>query len=330
MPLVISSVLLLLSLAWGLYDEVYATRPWKGYQAQFVKLYSSYLKTAHPGEAELEAKIKGSADYQKLDKAMQEAEKAVGAEGKRIDDIINLKLIPQSLALNEVFQEVRARIGAKTYQIEVTTSESGKNSLREDIAEIKKKVAKVELPNPDGSTTIKEYTFGLMESDLSDWKVEKAKLLQSRVQLYKPATELRAQRDKLLADKIADASTTTLAGIENKLKDFPIKIRQIHVKDVDLVDRCESCHLGTREPVMLTKASMGGEGVFTSHPSKELLKVHDPEKFGCTPCHGGNTVLSRRMGGTPSGSGRCTIRRTCKPAASNAITRKSSPRWRIR
>src|SRR5665647_2620565 len=25
-----------------------------------------------------------------------------------------------------------------------------------------------------------------------------------------------------------------------------------------------------------------------SHPNKELLKLHDPEKFGCTPCHGGN------------------------------------------
>ena len=60
------------------------------------------------------------------------------------------------------------------------------------------------------------------------------------------------------------------------------------MKDVDLVDRCESCHLGTREPVSLTKASMGGEAVFTSHPNKELLKIHDPEKFGCTPCHGGN------------------------------------------
>ena len=35
---------------------------------------------------------------------------------------------------------------------------------------------------------------------------------------------------------------------------------------------------------------MGGEAVFTSHPNKELLKIHDPEKFGCTPCHGGNGV----------------------------------------
>ena len=25
-----------------------------------------------------------------------------------------------------------------------------------------------------------------------------------------------------------------------------------------------------------------------SHPNKELLKIHDPDKFGCTPCHGGN------------------------------------------
>src|SRR5713226_964554 len=76
-PLVISSILLLLSLAWGLYDEVWGTRPWKGYQARFAKLYASYLKSANPSEAEFEAKVKASADYQKLDKAMQDAENAV-------------------------------------------------------------------------------------------------------------------------------------------------------------------------------------------------------------------------------------------------------------
>ena len=56
------------------------------------------------------------------------------------------------------------------------------------------------------------------------------------------------------------------------------------------MDRCESCHMGIREPVTLTKAAMGGEEAFISHPDRELLKVHDPEKFGCTPCHGGNGV----------------------------------------
>jgi cytochrome c2 len=27
---------------------------------------------------------------------------------------------------------------------------------------------------------------------------------------------------------------------------------------------------------------------FTSHPEPELLKIHDPDKFGCSPCHQGN------------------------------------------
>jgi len=291
-PLVISSVLLLLSLAWGLYDEVWGTRPWKTYQAQFIKVYSKYLKSARPDEAKFEAQIKASPEYKQLDKEMQEAENAVRAEGKKIDDTVNQTIIPQTLALNEKFQEVRSEIGALTYQIEITKDDSGKNKLRNEIAKIKQRVVTVKLPNADGSTTKKDYTYDQMDADLKAWKDEKAKVLQARVQLYKPATELRAKRDKFLSDKIAEASTDTLAGVEKKLDNFPLKIRQIHVKDVDLVDRCESCHLGTREPVTLTKAAMGGQEVFVSHPNKELLKIHDPEKFGCTPCHGGNGVAT--------------------------------------
>ena len=129
-----------------------------------------------------------------------------------------------------------------------------------------------------------------MDRDLLAWKNRKAQLLQEIVDLQKPYTELLAARDKYLSDRVADVSSGTLAGLLNKMDDFDIGVRQIHIKDVDLVDRCESCHLGTREPVTLTKAAMGGEEVFVSHPNKELLKIHDPEKFGCTPCHGGNGV----------------------------------------
>ncbi|MEO7651828.1 MAG: c-type cytochrome, partial [Bryobacteraceae bacterium] len=291
-PLAISSALLVLSLVWALYDEAYATRPWKGYQKKFVGLYSKYLKQAQPSEADVEAKIKASSDYKKLDADMQAAEAKVRPQAKKIDDEINLKLVPQQLALNEKYQELRSEVGALTYQIEITSGESSKNALRKDIEKIKQRVVSVKLPNPDGSEAKHDYTFPKMEADLAGWKARKAQLLQERVDLFKPATDLRATRDKHLSDKIAEASTETLAGIERKLDNFDIKIRQIHVKDVDLVDRCESCHLGTREPVLLTKASMGGEAVFATHPNKELLKVHDPETFGCTPCHGGNGVAT--------------------------------------
>jgi cytochrome c2 len=284
-PLFVSSLLLVLSLIWGLYDEMYATRPWKGYQARFVKAYSRYLKTASGGEADVEKQIKNSSEYKRLDGEMTAAEKAAMPDATKIDQHINRDIVPKILALNEPFQEVRSHIGSLTYEIEVSHSDSTKNSLRAQIEELKKETRKVSLPGEDKT---REMKFAEMDQQLQDWKAEKARLLQQRVDIMKKATELRAKRDQYLSDRIADASSATIAAVENSLDKFDIKIRQIHIKDVDLVDRCESCHLGTREPVTLTKAAMGGEEVYISHPSKELLKIHDPERFGCTPCHGGN------------------------------------------
>ena len=286
--LFIWSALLLLSLGWALWDEIYGIRPWKTYQARFAKVYTHYLHTIRPRESGFEKQIKASADYQKLDRDMLAAEKAVTQKVAEIDREVNQMLVPRTLALNDPFQEVRSHIGALTYQIETTDSESSKESKRKEIEELKKEVHTVKLPLPDGSTEKKDYTYTDMDRDLTAWKARKAQLLQERVEILKPATELRAERDKYLSDRIADVSAETLAGLLKKMDDFPIQIRQIHIKDVDLVDRCESCHLGTREPLELTKAAMGGEEVFVSHPNRELLKIHDPEKFGCTPCHGGN------------------------------------------
>ena len=63
---------------------------------------------------------------------------------------------------------------------------------------------------------------------------------------------------------------------------------QINVADANIVDRCESCHMGIREPLKLTAASMTPKGekkpdeyaqAFVSHPEPGLLKIHDPDKF---------------------------------------------------
>jgi cytochrome c551/c552/uncharacterized coiled-coil DUF342 family protein len=289
-PLFISSALLLLSFGWALYDEVYGTRPWKGYEARFAKVYSKFLKDTLPNELKSETQIKESPEYKDVDRQMQAAEKAVMPQVAEIDRRVNLELVPRSLALNEPFQEVRGHVGALTYQIEISKSPSSQESMRKEIAELKRKVHTVKLPKADGSTEKLPMDFATMDKTLQDWKTEKATLLQKRVDLLKPATELRAKRDKYLTDRISDVSADTLNGLRNKMSIFEVGIRQIHVKDVDLVDRCESCHVGTEEPVTLTAAAMGGEEAFISHPDRELLKIHDPEKFGCTPCHGGNGV----------------------------------------
>src|ERR1019366_5438424 len=265
-PLFISSALLLLSLGWALYDEVYGTRPWKGYEARFAKVYSRFLRDTLPQEAASEQKIKASAEYKDLDRKAQAAEDAVKSQVAEIDRKVNLELVPRSLALNEPFQEVRGHVGALTYQIEISKSESSKDSMRKEIEELKKEVHMVKLPNTDGSTKKWPMDFATMDQTLQDWKTEKARLLQKRVDLMKPATELRTQQAKYLTDRISDVSALTLEGLRNKMATFEVGIRQIHVKDVDLVDRCESCHMGIQEPVTLTKAAMGGEEVFISHP----------------------------------------------------------------
>jgi cytochrome c551/c552 len=283
-PLVIWSAILVISLGWALYDEIYGIRPWKGYEAKFQRLYGRYLSQAKLGEVVNERQIKASPEYKRLDAQMQAAEKAALPRASAIDREVNQELVPKILALNDPFQEVRSHIGALTYEIEVSKSESRKDSLRRQIEGLKADTRKIELPGEAAT----RMNFDQMSQRLQQMKDRKAQRLQERVEVMKEATELRARRDKYLSDRIADVSADTITSVQNSLSSFDIRIRQIHVKDVDLVDRCESCHLGTREPVTLTAASMGGEQAFVSHPNKELLKIHDPERFGCTPCHGGN------------------------------------------
>ena len=79
-PLYLWSALLVLSLAWGLYDEMYGIRPWKSYEARFEKLYSRYLTELRTPESQREQTIKASPEYRRLDSELQAAEKAAMPE----------------------------------------------------------------------------------------------------------------------------------------------------------------------------------------------------------------------------------------------------------
>ena len=55
--LLVSSVLMVLSLLWSVYDEAYTLRPWKSYQKRFVALYSRHLANIKPAQAKEEKKV---------------------------------------------------------------------------------------------------------------------------------------------------------------------------------------------------------------------------------------------------------------------------------
>src|ERR1017187_2317610 len=92
--LFIWSALLVLSMVWGLYDEMYGIRPWKGYEARFEKLYGRYLKQARLPEAEVEKQIKSSSEYQRLDREMRAAAAQAAPAAKAIDGQVN-DLVPR-------------------------------------------------------------------------------------------------------------------------------------------------------------------------------------------------------------------------------------------
>jgi mono/diheme cytochrome c family protein len=95
---------------------------------------------------------------------------------------------------------------------------------------------------------------------------------------------------------MVNLTPSQITGLLDKTEAWDAKIQQINVPEANIVDRCESCHMGVREPFKLTAAAMSIKGkkpdqyarAFTSHPEPDLLKIHDPEKFGCSPCHQGN------------------------------------------
>ena len=286
--LLVSSLLLVLSLIWAVYDEIYGQRPWKNIQKLFVQRYTDFLKKTKPKQAAEEKAVRQSEEYRKIEQVVLEQEKALAPKLKEIDREVTEVIGPRLTALTDPFALARSEIQAVIYRVEVSSSQSTKDSLSQEIEKLKTRPVSLTLPAADGRAEKASMNFTQLEQEFNRLQQRKAELAAQRSELVKPLTEQRAKLDAVMKERMTGLTETQVDGLLNKMRNFNVEIKQIHVKSVDLVDRCESCHLGIREPLTLTKADMGGEGAFTSHPTKALLQVHDPERFGCTPCHNGN------------------------------------------
>jgi len=296
--LLISSLLLVVTLIWSLYDEVVGQRPWRSYQRDFVSKYGEYLETAKGRQGKSEEEVKSSPEYQELDQSYQAEKKAADEKTNPIDAQVK-RLDEKITAVTEPFTNARSWIVAKTYQLEVTESESGKNSLREAIEEKKQEKIDFKMPNDEGKEEEKSLTFPELDTLYNSLRDEKARLLAERIQITQPVDAAKKKLDEYMLDHLGGLTEEQVTGLQKKVEDFKFEIRQINVGGGVVIDRCESCHLGIREPIKLTRKDMGWSGgeypdedaaaaAFVSHPNAELLKTHDPDRFGCSTCHGGN------------------------------------------
>src|SRR6266581_5225815 len=285
-------VILMATLFWALWDEAFGQRPWKAFQSEWKDRYIAFLKTAKSKSAQSEKQVEQNSDYQQLEQAYEQAYKAAQPHRdelqKQITDL-NAKII----AVQNVFTDRRAYANSLTYEIETETSASSKKSKQDDLAKYKAKKSTVEYP--DGHR--EQYNFQQLEARYNALKDERTKLSAELGDVLKPVTEASTKASQYISDHMVDLTPTQIDGLRKKTSEWDPKIQQINVADANIVDRCESCHMGAREPVKITSAVMTPKGqkkpdeyaqAFVSHPEPELLKVHDPDKFGCSPCHQGN------------------------------------------
>ena len=290
--LLVSSLLMVLSLLWAVYDETYSLRPWKDYQKRFAKLYSRHLRRIQPTQARAEQAVRQSSEYRKVNEAVAKAEGSVASQLTNLDREANQIVGRRLSVITEPFAITRSEIAALVYQIETTTSQKEKDSLQRKIDVIRVREVTLRLASANGSGKVEEkqerFNFDQLEAEFNRLQARRAELGAQRAELERPSRELRGQRDTLLNDRLTGLTAAQIRGLRARMRSFELGIRQIHVAEVDLVDRCESCHLGIREPLVLTKADMRGQAAFTSHPNPALLALHDPEQFGCSTCHNGN------------------------------------------
>lgn len=285
-------IILMVTLFWALWDEAYGTRPWKDYQQEWKTRYMALLqKTVSKSESEQNA-VESSPDYKELLSAYQQAEEQSKEPAAKIKEQL-AEANGRLLAVRSVFTDRRAYVNAIIYNIETSTSASGKKSLEKELTEYENEPATVEFPDH----TEKKYTFKQLEEAFSEANAEKTRLSLALGEVLKPVT---AANTKLLAyvnDHMVDLTPTQIDGLKSKTEDWDSQIVQINVPEANIVDRCQSCHMGILEPIKITAASMIAKGekqpdeyarAFTTHPQPELLSIHDPDKFGCSPCHQGN------------------------------------------
>jgi len=286
----IFSLLLILTLVWALYDEVWGLRPWISYQRDFVESYREVLIDLKPTRGKEVQAIQALPGYQELRQAVDEAEREIEPELAEIETEEGL-VRRQLAAISKTFTTERSRLQAAIYLLE-TAGDTQKEGLEKDLEALREGPYLLEIPDGDGNAEAHEYTYEQMEEEFNSLKARQGELQGQKVELLRDPTGRRRAMESYLNARLTSLTETQVDGLISGLDNFRIEIKQIHNPELGLVDRCESCHVGTQEPVLLTAEAMGGGSLFISHPNPRLLQIHDPESFGCTPCHNGNGVAT--------------------------------------
>src|SRR5450759_1126246 len=259
----IFSGLLFLSTLWAVVDEVAVRRPWKTYQSEYYSLSAEKIREQYK---ESMAAV-DSAAAAEVTSLLTEANRRL--ESKEYKDAVK-KGDDLQLALANATRRwsfARGNSDAAYYEYKTTVHEGHPSEkLKKKLDDLDNEIAGHAKEMADISTQLQSAN-----AILGGYKNTADSLDVALKALYADANKLKSK----------------LEGI----KKSSIEIRQVLLNDFDKsnfgevkarVDRCQTCHLGYND-----KNMSDAPQPFTTHSNPDLLKIHNPEKFGCTPCHRG-------------------------------------------
>ncbi|HET9399555.1 MAG TPA: c-type cytochrome [Candidatus Acidoferrales bacterium] len=298
--LLVSVFLLMLTVAWSLYDEFFGLRPWRGYQREFIGKYESYLNKQIAAAKKTEEAMTSSPEYKQLSADSQAKQAAAAPKDKEIQQQLALIEV-QRAAMTPSFQTARGKVGSLVYQYEVDHT-AGK---LKDVNDAKAETYEFDYPDATGTPKPVKMNYDQLNALFAELMSRKADLVTEQGENDKAAKDAQDKLNDYVKEHEPGISVAALEGLRNAANTFNIDLRQVNVNPngtminylggVGLVDRCQSCHIATDTQVVpvtmtLTNADLGIKGAapFTTHPDPDLFKWHPLQQFGCSPCHGGN------------------------------------------
>ncbi len=288
----VSSMILLGTTVWALWDEAVSRRPWIKYQAEFKQLeYGLLLKELEQARAQLN-QPEVQAKLQKLREALRWTEEAKKGPDYRAA-VRELERWKDSYRdINQELRFTRSELDEAFYWFDKARHEE-KNSSGEE-AEVRRLQEREHSLEPQADA-------------------EKKALGEAKEQVKTFDRRIQEVRDKI---KEITAKSVRLEERLEAVRSRPLVIKQVVVDGLDKnefdvfvlrVDRCETCHLGIDRP--------GFEEApppFQTHPNREaILGKHPVSRFGCSVCHEGQgtaldyeKLVDGRIPDTPHGFGR--------------------------
>src|SRR5258706_189813 len=238
----ISVFLLMLTVSWSLYDEFYGLRPWRSYQAEFSKVYSSYLEKQYQKRKADEQKFYATPEYEKLLADVKAAHDAARAKDQEIGQQIEL-LDRQRAAMTDMFQLARGLVGSLTYQLEKIDekNKSAKESKLKELNEAKAQTYEVNWPVEGDKVVPTKYNYQHLNDLFTSIMSSKARLVAERGKVDQPEKDAQDKLAEYVKEQLPGLTSRDLDSVEKAHGRYEHWLWPLNYRE-NFEAGCQQCH----------------------------------------------------------------------------------------